>query len=111
MIQWNDGVMGSDWDHRAYWGEDLITFDRSNLVHERLGPLPETGKWVHLEVPAAQVGFIAPAHIMGMSFDQFGGTVTFDDAGLIHREVDPEYQALGDLLWALASSPEFHYIH
>jgi hypothetical protein len=112
MIQWNDGTMDDGgWPHRAYWGEDLVRFGRgADLVRERIGELPETGRWVHLEVPAAQVGFTTNGRIVGMSFDQYGGTVTFDNAGLVHRDAGPEYQALGDLLWALASSPEFHYV-
>jgi uncharacterized membrane protein len=112
MIQWNDGTMDDGgWPHRAYWGEDLVTFGRgANLIRQHIGELPGTGHWVHLEVPAAQVGFTTNGRIVGMSFDQFGGTVTFDNAGLVHRDAGPEYQALGDLLWALVSSPEFHYI-
>jgi uncharacterized membrane protein/YHS domain-containing protein len=112
MIQWNDGTDNDGgWPHRAFWGEDLIDFGKGPAtVRERLGDLPETGRWVHLEIPAARVGFITPGRVVGMSFDQHGGTVTFDNAGLIHHESGPQYQALGDLLWALASSPEFHYI-
>jgi uncharacterized membrane protein/YHS domain-containing protein len=111
MIQWNDGSMGDGWDHRAYWGENMITFGEPESPSRRfIGPLPEPGKWSHLEVRAADVGFIGASRIVGMSFDQQGGTVTFDNAGLIHRELGPEYQALGDLLWSLAANPEFHYI-
>ena len=51
MLQWHDG---SNWNNRAYWGEDLLGWGASNSVQRRnMGPLPEAGEWVRLEVPAA----------------------------------------------------------
>lgn len=114
MVQWNDGVMSNDggWAHRAYWGEDAIMFGRAGTAsRQRMGDLPKAGEWVRLEVPAAGVGFIgAGARVVGLSFDQAGGTVVFDAAGVVSRGNDPSAVAMGDLMWALVAGPEFHYI-
>ncbi|MEM9412639.1 MAG: DUF1549 domain-containing protein, partial [Planctomycetota bacterium] len=46
MLQFNDGGL----EHRAYWGENLITFGTDNTPSRlRLGDLPEAGEWVKLE--------------------------------------------------------------
>jgi hypothetical protein len=80
MLQWNTG----DWRHRAYWGENLIPWG-ADKTGERLvlGPLPEKGKWVRLEVDAAKVGIKAGMVITGWAFTQFGGTVYWDKAGIV----------------------------
>ena len=53
MLQWNNG----DWEHRAYWGENLIGWGVDGTQsRRRMGPLPALGQWVRLEVPASQVG-------------------------------------------------------
>src|SRR5205085_2218428 len=50
MLQWHS----RDWDHRAYWGENLIAWGSDETGERRhMGPLPKTGKWVRLEVDAA----------------------------------------------------------
>jgi len=52
MLQWHDGT----WEHRAYWGENLIPWGTDNTVSRQyMGPLPPPGRWVRLEVPAATV--------------------------------------------------------
>lgn len=83
MMQWNDGT----WEHRAFWGEDAIAFgsDPKSVAHRHIGPLPELGKWVRLEVPAADVGLAAGAKVNGWAFTQADGTVTWDQAGLHTR--------------------------
>ena len=79
MLQFNDG----DWNHRAYWGKDLINFGKTGTTQRmRLGDLPETGKWVRLEVTAKEVGFKNTHSIQGIAFSQFGGTVHWDTAGV-----------------------------
>lgn len=85
MLQFHvDGT----WEHRAIWGEDLITFggigtDRGN--HRSMGPLPKTGAWVRLEVSPEQVD-LGPGRVLdGMAFTQFGGLAHWDDAGVSTR--------------------------
>jgi hypothetical protein len=80
MLQFNDG----SWDHRAAWGEDLIDWGESDKSSRQLmGPLPEPGKWVRLEVDAAHVGLKAGASVGGWAFTQHGGTVYWDRAGIV----------------------------
>ncbi|MGZ8779637.1 MAG: galactose-binding domain-containing protein, partial [Thermoanaerobaculia bacterium] len=82
MLEWNDGV---SWAHRAYWGDDLSTFGTNGAADRyRAGPLPETGKWVRLEVPVAAVGFGRVA-IQGMAFGVYDGRAWFDRSGTIPR--------------------------
>jgi hypothetical protein len=80
MLQWHT----SNWLHRAYWGENLIPFGRDNSPQRRhLGPLPEAGKWVRLEVPIGKVGLKPGMVINGWAFTQHGGTTWWDKAGLV----------------------------
>lgn len=82
MLQFNDG----QWEHRAFWGEDAIPFGAGNGPnHLPMGSLPETGKWVRLEVEAAKVGLNVGAVINGWAFSQFGGTTHWDKAGIVTR--------------------------
>ena len=76
MLQWNDG----SWDHRAYWGENQITFGIDNTNSRRhIGPLPGPG-WQKLQVSASQVG-LESRTLNGMAFTLFGGRATWDRAG------------------------------
>ena len=70
--------------HRAYWGENLVNIDQDNSPGRKpLGPLPETGKWVRLEVPAADIGLKPGTELNGWNFVQFDGTVYWDQAGVV----------------------------
>jgi hypothetical protein len=78
MLQWN---AGGSWEHRAYWGADLINWGTNGTDSRRyMGPLPVTGQWVRLEVPASAVG-LQGAAVGGMAFSLFDGRVTWDTAG------------------------------
>jgi RHS repeat-associated protein len=78
MLQWHDGV---DWQHRAYWGANLIPWGTEGTASRRyLGPLPPTGQWVRLEVPAALVGLEGKS-LSGMAFALYDGKATWDRAG------------------------------
>ncbi|MFM8728955.1 MAG: hypothetical protein ACKON9_27960, partial [Planctomycetaceae bacterium] len=80
MLQFNDGA----WEHRAFWGEDKIPFGSGDTPgHRSMGPLPEVGKWVRLEVSAAHVGLPAGSEINGWAFTQFGGEVWWDQGGSV----------------------------
>jgi RHS repeat-associated protein len=78
MLEWHDG---SGWEHRAYWGANLLSGGNDGTTSRRwIGPLPKSGEWVRLEVPAAEVGLEGVA-IKGMSFKLYNGHVWFDRAG------------------------------
>jgi hypothetical protein len=78
MLQWN---VGGNWIHRAYWGANLINWGTNGTDSRRyMGPLPPTGQWVRLEVPASLVGLEGKA-VSGMAFTLFGGRATWDTAG------------------------------
>jgi len=84
MLEWQS--RGS-WEHRAYWGEDLIPMG-NNLSPSRLpaGPLPKPGEWVRLEVRAGEIGIeFVDEPVTGWSFDELGGTVYFDRAGVASK--------------------------
>ncbi len=80
MLQFNDG----SWEHRAFWGEDLISFGTGDVPgHRRMGDLPKTGEWVRLEVDAKHVGLNAGALINGWAFTQHSGLCYWDHAGIV----------------------------
>jgi hypothetical protein len=88
MLQWHSG---GSWEHRAYWGTNLINLGTDGSASRRsMGALPQAGGWVRLEVPADAVG-LAGATIDGMSFTQFDGRATWDQTG--------KTSAAGDVVW------------
>ena len=81
MLQWNDG----NWEHRAFWGADKITFGgigKDTPAHKPMGALPALGEWVRLEVALADVGLEPGSVLNGMAFVQHGGTAYWDVAGI-----------------------------
>jgi hypothetical protein len=77
MLQWYDGT----WEHRAYWGANLIAFGTDGSVSRRyMGALPAAGQWVRLAVPASQVG-LEGSTLNGMAYTLYGGRATWDYAG------------------------------
>jgi hypothetical protein len=78
MLQWNDG----SWDHRAYWGDNLIDWGIDGTPSRiRMEPLPESGEWMRLQVPASAVN-LEGRTIGGMAFTLWGGRATWDYAGV-----------------------------
>ncbi len=78
LVAWNDGL---SWEHRAYWGADTITYGANGTASRHYaGPLPATGKWVMLSVPASSVGLEGSA-VSGMDFSLYNGGVTWDTIG------------------------------
>ncbi len=72
MLIWNDGT----WNHGAYWGANSISFGSDGTASRRyMGPLPATGQWVQLTVPASQVG-LEGSSLNGMAFTLFNGRAT-----------------------------------
>jgi mono/diheme cytochrome c family protein len=79
MIQFHtDG-----WKHRAVWGEpNAIPWgDLGTPSRHHAGPLPETGKWVRLAVPAKAMGLEPGMTIKGFAVTQFDGHVRWDLVG------------------------------
>ena len=82
MLEWSDG---RTWDHRAYWGPNLIPYGTANTTQQRsMGPLPPTGKWVRLDVPASAVG-LEGQEVKGLIFRLHSGRVTWDAAGKMSK--------------------------
>jgi hypothetical protein len=86
MLAWNNGT----WEHRAYWGANLITYGTSGTASRRyMGPLPPAGQWARLEVPASQVG-LEGSTLKGMDFAAYGGRATWDYAGKTSLASSPQ---------------------
>ncbi|MCK5941324.1 MAG: PSD1 domain-containing protein [Planctomycetes bacterium] len=102
MLQFNDdGAAG--WNHRAYWGEDLIGYGQNGTTgRRRLGDLPEPGGWVRLEVPVAAVGLRAGMAVHGVAITQFDGASHWDAIGI---ETSCEQQPV-DHLWVDDAAPD-----
>ncbi|MDB5340512.1 MAG: hypothetical protein JWN70_6131, partial [Planctomycetaceae bacterium] len=87
-------VIDASYSHRAYWGENLVNVDQDNSPGRKpMGPLPETGKWVRLEVPVADVGLQPGTELQGWNFVQFDGTVYWDKAGIVTTGKPPTHFA------------------
>jgi len=79
MLQFNDG----SWEHRAYWGENLIEWGKDGTVSRRqIGDLPKPGEWTRLTVSINDVGLKPGAKLNGWAFTQFDGTVHWDKSGI-----------------------------
>jgi hypothetical protein len=81
MLQFNDG----SWEHRAVWGEpDAIPWGAANTpARVAAGDLPETGKWVRLEIEAEKVGLASGTVLNGWAFTQSDGLCYWDKAGIV----------------------------
>jgi len=78
MLQWFDGA---SWDHRAYWGENLMVWGADGTASQRpMGGMPAVGQWVRLEVPASLVG-LEGRTLSGMNFILYNGRATWDYTG------------------------------
>lgn len=80
-LQWHDG---NGWDHKAYWGTGKIQFEGKTEGPGRvqMGALPESGKWVRLEVPAEKVNLTGKT-LRGMDFTLVGGQCYWHRAGAV----------------------------
>ncbi|MDQ3804269.1 MAG: DUF1929 domain-containing protein [Acidobacteriota bacterium] len=79
MLQWNSNQEG--WNHRAYWGANLIPWGTDGTINRRyMGTLPAGGGWARLEVPASMVGLEGKT-LNGMAFTLYDGRATWDKAG------------------------------
>ncbi len=80
MLQFH---VGGNWSRRANWGDaDAIGYGQKGTTEKvQMGKLPETGKWVRLEVDAARLGLKPGTKINGLAFTMFDGTAWWDKAG------------------------------
>ena len=83
MLQFNDdGAAG--WNHRAFWGEDLIPYGATGTNgRRRMGDLPKAGEWVRLEVPVVAVGLRPGTAVHGVAITQFDGRSHWDGLGIV----------------------------
>lgn len=81
MVQFNkDG-----WKHRAVWGNYEIIDWGAKGTPERvaMGELPAAGSWVRLEFPVTTVGLQPGDEVSGFALTQHGGTVYWDQVGVV----------------------------
>jgi hypothetical protein len=88
MLQFRSGPAG--WNHRAVWGDPAaIAWGEAGTVSRyHAGPLPEAGRWVRLELPAAAVGLGPQDTVDGLALTQFDGHVRWDTVG-VKGVIDP----------------------
>jgi hypothetical protein len=81
MLQWRDEE--GSWQHRAYWGEDLIDWGTDGTESRRhLGDLPAAGTWVTMRVPARLVG-LENQMVHGVGYVLFDGRAAWDRTGRV----------------------------
>ncbi len=105
MLKWNDG---QGWEHRAFWGEDLVGEGKPGTASRyHIGPLPQSGRLVRLEVPAAVVGLAGRA-INGMMFTLHGGQAVWGSAGTLPpgEEIRTELVPIKDMKFKLTPTEE-----
>jgi Protein of unknown function (DUF1565)/Right handed beta helix region len=79
MLAWK--AVGGTWEHRAYWGANEVPWGTDGSASQYpVGPLPPTGEWVKLSVPASAVG-LEGSSLEGMAFLLYNGRATWDLAG------------------------------
>ena len=90
MLQWFDG----SWEHRAFWGQDLIDRGASGTPSRvSMGALPTAGQWIRLSIPASTVD-LAGRTLFAMAFDLYGGHAWFDRSGKVNPNVATALRAL-----------------
>lgn len=73
--------VGTSWEHRAFWGEDLIALGKVGTpAHVRVGDLPTPGLWRRLTVPVASLG-LTNSSISGLALTLFDGRAAVDSVG------------------------------
>ena len=102
MLQWQTG---GSWEHRAFWGWDMIPWGIAGNARRRVGGLPLPGEWVRLALPLASVGLDAATPISGMAFTLFDGTAAFGPAGVMTVTTGPD--ATGATVTTVTERPWF----
>jgi hypothetical protein len=72
------------WEHRAYWGANLIAWGSNGTASRRLqsAELPPPGVWTRLAVPAADLD-LSDRPITGIAFTLHGGRACFGPVGTL----------------------------
>jgi hypothetical protein len=75
-----------DWKHRVVWGDETkFPFGTPGTADKVvMGELPETGKWVRLEIDPGLMDLKTSSKITGFAMTQFAGTVTWDRLGVVY---------------------------
>lgn len=73
--------VGESWNHRAFWGEDLVAAGTAGTAsRRRAGELPIPGRWTRLEVALSALE-LADTEITGFALTLFNGRAAFDAVG------------------------------
>ncbi|MFI4859201.1 MAG: PSD1 and planctomycete cytochrome C domain-containing protein [Phycisphaerales bacterium JB063] len=108
QLQFNNG----DWNHRAYWGANKAhASNATGHANHEAGPLPPTGQWVKLEVPAATVGLNPGDRVHGWAFTQFGGSVYYDHAGVSTMHPADDRYKTSRTLWEVLAKDDANTPH
>jgi hypothetical protein len=100
MLQWRTAA---DWNHRAYWGANLINEGTDGTAGRRAaGALPAPGRWTRLEISAEAVG-LAGQQVRGMALAVHDGGAVWGPAGRIAAGAAAETPFLRDALPAGAT--------
>jgi hypothetical protein len=79
MLAWSDCYGCA---HRAYWGANEIDYGEDGTYSRlSIGPLPPSGSWVRLEVPASRLELEGVA-LGGLALFVFNGRATWDSIGV-----------------------------
>jgi mono/diheme cytochrome c family protein len=97
-------------NHQVVWTDKpIIKPVDPMLVTVYGGELPKAGGWTRLELPFRKLQLMN-GWIKAVAFGAVDGTVYWDSIGVTRSVRSPRVQPLGDVLWALETSPEFQYI-
>lgn len=103
-------VQQGEVEHRAVWTSSAVAKPQDPLLIMVFGgELPKAGGWVRLQLPFKKLQLLN-GPISAISFGVAGGTAYWDSIGLLRSPRSARVQPLGDVLWALVTSPEFQYI-
>ncbi len=87
MLQWQ---VGASWEHRAYWGDDLIAWGQDGTPSRRQQStatppaVPTTGTWQRLVMAPAALG-LEGTTINGVAFTLFDGQAAFGPCGVLRN--------------------------
>ncbi|KQV47965.1 hypothetical protein ASC95_18450 [Pelomonas sp. Root1217] len=87
MLQWQ---IGGSWEHRAYWGENLIgwgldgTPSRLQQSTDVPPAVPTPGRWHRLEIPAAALA-LEDTSVGGVAFTLYDGQALFGPVGVLRN--------------------------